>query len=67
MTIAAHVAAFADTSISKMDHFAKHMYGAKNLWQLGDGHRHRRRRIRVYEDIGNPPLNNLASLEPHTV
>ena len=22
---------------------------------------------RSYEDIGNPPLNNLASLEPHTV
>ena len=34
VTIAAHMAAFADTSVSKMDYFAKHMYGAKNLWQL---------------------------------
>lgn len=24
----------ADTSVSKMDYFAKHMYGAKNLWQV---------------------------------
>ena len=34
VTIAAHMAAFADTSVSKMDYFAKHMYGAKNLWQV---------------------------------
>ena len=34
VTIAAHIAALADASIGKMDYFAKHMYGAKNLWQL---------------------------------
>ncbi len=32
VTIAAHMAALADASIGKMDYFAKHMYGAKNLW-----------------------------------
>src|SRR6185295_13033861 len=34
VTIAAHIAALADTSIGKMDYLAKHMYGAKNLWQV---------------------------------
>jgi uncharacterized membrane protein YedE/YeeE len=34
VTIAAHIAAFADGSIAQMDYLAKHMYGAKNLWQL---------------------------------
>jgi hypothetical protein len=34
VTIAAHIASFADASIDKMDYLAKHMYGAKNLWQL---------------------------------
>ena len=34
VTIAAHVAVLADASISKMDYLAKHMYGAKNLWQV---------------------------------
>lgn len=34
VTIAAHVAALADASVGKMDYLAKHMYGAKNLWQL---------------------------------
>ena len=34
VTIAAHIAAFADASINKMDYLAKHMYGAKNLWQV---------------------------------
>jgi uncharacterized membrane protein YedE/YeeE len=34
VTIAAHIAAAADASIAKMDYFAKHMYGAKNLWQV---------------------------------
>ena len=34
VTIAAHIAAFADASIDKMDYLAKHMYGAKNIWQV---------------------------------
>ena len=34
VTIAAHVAALVDASIGKMDYLAKHMYGAKNLWQV---------------------------------
>jgi len=34
VTIAAHIAAFADASINKMEYLAKHMYGAKNLWQV---------------------------------
>ena len=34
VTIAAHIAALADASIGKMDYLAKHMYGAKNLWQV---------------------------------
>ena len=34
VTIAAHIAAFADASVNKMDYLAKHMYGAKNLWQV---------------------------------
>ena len=34
VTIAAHIAALADASIDKMDYFAKHMYGAKNIWQV---------------------------------
>jgi uncharacterized membrane protein YedE/YeeE len=34
VTIAAHIASFADTSSNKMDYLAKHMYGAKNLWQV---------------------------------
>jgi hypothetical protein len=34
VTIAAHIASIFDASIGKMDYLAKHMYGAKNLWQL---------------------------------
>lgn len=34
VTIAAHIASIFDASIDKMDYLAKHMYGAKNLWQL---------------------------------
>lgn len=34
VTIAAHVAGLADASIDKMDYLAKHMYGAKNIWQV---------------------------------
>jgi uncharacterized protein len=34
VTLAAHLAALADASIGKMDYLAKHMYGAKNLWQV---------------------------------
>ena len=34
VTNAAHIAALADASIGKMDYLAKHMYGAKNLWQV---------------------------------
>jgi uncharacterized membrane protein YedE/YeeE len=34
VTVAAHIAALADASIGKMDYLAKHMYGAKNLWQV---------------------------------
>jgi len=34
VTIAAHVAALFDSGISRMDYLAKHMWGAKNLWQL---------------------------------
>jgi uncharacterized protein len=34
VTIAAHIAGLADTSIGKVDYFVKHMYGAKNLWQV---------------------------------
>ena len=34
VTIAAHIAALADASIDKMDYLAKHMYGAKNIWQV---------------------------------
>jgi uncharacterized membrane protein YedE/YeeE len=34
VTIAAHIAALADASIDKMEYLAKHMYGAKNLWQV---------------------------------
>ena len=34
VTIAAHIASLADASIANMDYLAKHMYGAKNLWQL---------------------------------
>lgn len=34
VTIAAHIAALADASIGKMDYLAKHMHGAKNLWQV---------------------------------
>jgi uncharacterized protein len=34
VTIAAHIAGIADASIGKMDYLAKHMYGAKNLWQV---------------------------------
>jgi uncharacterized membrane protein YedE/YeeE len=34
VTIAAHIAALADASIGQMDYLAKHMLGAKNLWQL---------------------------------
>jgi uncharacterized membrane protein YedE/YeeE len=33
VTIAAHIASIFDNSIDKMDYLAKHMYGAKNLWQ----------------------------------
>ena len=34
VTIAAHIAALFDGSVAKMDYLAKHMWGAKNLWQL---------------------------------
>jgi uncharacterized membrane protein YedE/YeeE len=34
VTIAAHIASIFDASIDKIDYFAKHMYGAKNLWQV---------------------------------
>lgn len=34
VTMAAHLAALADPSISNMQYLAKHMYGAKNLWQV---------------------------------
>lgn len=34
VTIAAHVAGLADASIGNIDYLAKHMYGAKNLWQV---------------------------------
>lgn len=34
VTIAAHIASLVDTSIGEMDYLAKHMYGAKNLWQV---------------------------------
>ncbi len=34
VTIAAHIANLADASVGKMDYLAKHMYGAKNLWQV---------------------------------
>ena len=34
VTIAAHGAALIDASAAKMDYLAKHMYGAKNLWQV---------------------------------
>lgn len=34
VTIAAHAAALVDSSVGKMEYLAKHMYGAKNLWQL---------------------------------
>lgn len=34
VTIAAYIASIFDASIDKMDYLAKHMYGAKNLWQL---------------------------------
>jgi uncharacterized membrane protein YedE/YeeE len=34
VTIAAHIASLFDASIASMDYLAKHMYGAKNLWQL---------------------------------
>jgi uncharacterized membrane protein YedE/YeeE len=35
VTIAAHIASWVDASIDKLDYLAKHMYGAKNLWQVG--------------------------------
>jgi uncharacterized membrane protein YedE/YeeE len=34
VTIAAHIAALFDGSVGKMDYLARHMWGAKNLWQL---------------------------------
>ena len=34
VTIAGHLAAIFDGGIGKMEYLAKHMYGAKNLWQL---------------------------------
>jgi uncharacterized membrane protein YedE/YeeE len=34
VTIAAHIASIFDASLDKMDYLAKHMYGAKNLWQV---------------------------------
>jgi uncharacterized membrane protein YedE/YeeE len=34
VTVAAHIASIFDASIGKMDYLAKHMYGAKNLWQV---------------------------------
>jgi uncharacterized membrane protein YedE/YeeE len=34
VTIAAHIAALVDASVGRMDYLAKHMYGAKNLWQV---------------------------------
>jgi hypothetical protein len=35
VTIGAYIASVADASIGTMDYLAKHMYGAKNLWQVG--------------------------------
>ncbi len=34
VTVAAHLAGLVDASVGKMDYLAKHMYGAKNLWQV---------------------------------
>ena len=34
VTVAAYIASLFDASIDKMDYLAKHMYGAKNLWQV---------------------------------
>jgi hypothetical protein len=34
VTIAAHLAGIADAAVGKMDYLARHMYGAKNLWQV---------------------------------
>jgi hypothetical protein len=34
VTIAAHIAALFDASTTKLDYLARHMYGAKNLWQV---------------------------------
>jgi uncharacterized protein len=34
VTIAAYLAGLFDSGIGKMDYLAKHMFGAKNLWQL---------------------------------
>ncbi|CAN0322970.1 unnamed protein product [Phaeothamnion confervicola] len=34
VTVAAHIAALFDGGIAKMDYLAKHMWGAKNFWQL---------------------------------
>jgi len=34
VTIAAHIAALFDASTAKLDYLARHMYGAKNLWQV---------------------------------
>lgn len=34
VTIAAHLASLFDSGIGKLDYLAKHMWGAKNLWQL---------------------------------
>jgi uncharacterized membrane protein YedE/YeeE len=34
VTIGAHIASLADASIGTMEYLAKHMYGAKNLWQV---------------------------------
>lgn len=34
VTIAAHVASLFDSGVGKLDYLAKHMWGAKNLWQL---------------------------------
>jgi uncharacterized protein len=34
VTIAGHLASLFDSGVGKMEYLAKHMYGAKNLWQL---------------------------------
>ncbi len=34
VTMAAHLASYFDSAVARYDYLAKHMWGAKNLWQL---------------------------------